>query len=89
MSLCKSIIYSSLSLLETKFEENCEICKNENNYFEAITKNMIEIRYFSAFYFYFCKSINEILASISVPNAIKFKDITFNDDNEYLAKYYK
>ena len=50
---------------------------------------MIEIRYFSAFYFYFCKSINEILANISVPNQIKYKDVVFDDsEHEYLEKYY-
>ena len=50
---------------------------------------MIEFKYFEAFYFYFCKSINEILANISVPNAILYKDVTFNEpDREYLKKYY-
>ena len=84
MSINKSQTKSSSSILEMKFITDCEICKNENYYFESITKNMIEVRYFSAFYFYFCKSINEILANISVPNAIKFKDTTFNHENEYL-----
>lgn len=51
---------------------------------------MVEVRYFEAFYFYFCKSINEILANISVPNAILYKDITFNDpENEFLKRFYR
>ena len=50
---------------------------------------MIEVRYFEAFYFYFCKSINEILANICVPNVILYKDATFNDsEHEFLRRYY-
>ena len=49
---------------------------------------MITNKYFEAFNFYMAKSINEILANISVPNAILFRDINFNDpETEYLKEF--
>jgi len=48
------------------------------------------IRYFDMFNFYFAKPINEILANVSTDHVILFKDLLFyNDDNEYLKRYYK
>lgn len=47
-------------------------------------------QYFEAFNFYFAKGINEILANLSLPHVILFKDYLFyDDDSEYLKRYYK
>ena len=48
------------------------------------------IKYFEAFHFYFAKYVNEILASVEVPNVILYKDICYFDpENEYLKRVYR
>ena len=49
----------------------------------------LDIKYFEAFNFYFCKPINEILANVPVPNVILYRDAIYHDpENEYLKRFY-
>ena len=54
-------------------------------------QNLIRTKYQYQFYFYFAKPINEILAGVTIPHVIYYKDLLFDDpDTEYLNRiYYK
>lgn len=40
------------------------------------------------FYFYFVRPINEILADLDISHVILYKDLQFDDENEYLKRIY-
>ncbi len=50
----------------------------------------LERKYFEAFNFYFAKPINEILANMTLPHVILYKEFIYEDhENEYLKRYYQ
>lgn len=50
---------------------------------------MLYRKYYEAFNFYFAKSINQILADITISHVILYKDYLFYDDtHDYLKRYY-
>lgn len=55
-----------------------------------ISRELLQGKYFEAFNFYFSKPINEILANLSLPHVILYKDyLYYDDENEYLKRYYR
>jgi len=55
-----------------------------------ISRELLQRKYFEAFNFYFSKPINEILANLSLPHVILYKDfLYYDDDSEYLKRYYR
>lgn len=51
---------------------------------------MLHNRWYDTFNFYFSKPINEILAGVSLPHVVAYKDyLYYDDETEYLKRYYK
>jgi hypothetical protein len=73
-----------------RLEKTCIFCKNSgpNQYF-VFSNRYLEQKYFEAFNFYFAKPINEIIANVSLPHVINFRDKEIEDEeNEYLRRFY-
>ena len=55
-----------------------------------ISRDLLQRKYFEAFNFYFSKPINEIIANLSLPHVILYKDfLYYDDDGEYLKRSYR
>lgn len=54
-----------------------------------MSKEIIWNKYFDSFNFYFAKPVNEILAEVSTPQTILYKDLLYyDDDREFLRRFY-
>ena len=61
--------------------------KSQN--FQKIIKDSLENKYYTRFNFYFAKPVHEILTNVKNSYVIKFlDDLFYDDDNEYLKRYY-
>lgn len=69
----------------------CGFCSEDPLLNYKLSYKTLEKKYFEAFNFYFAKPVNEILANVSSPHVILFKDYLYFDDdsNEYLKRYYR
>ncbi|CAD8094133.1 unnamed protein product [Paramecium sonneborni] len=72
--------------MQYKQYKECRLCQSSLSQFQI---DYLKKKYYNSFHFYFGKSISEILGNLAIDHVILYKDLLyFNDDNEYLTKYY-
>ena len=74
-------------------EKSCRFCSikgnTDNKKVNNLSAQLIEYQYIDEFYFYFSKSINEIINNIKTPDTIWFKDLLRNNPlQSYIFNYH-